>query len=108
VNRKRARKYKPLPKFPGVARDLAFIVDRSTAVEKLKKHVERSGGELLRFVRLFDVYTGENISSDKKSVAYSLEFRSDERTLKEEEVEGIIGEIVREMATAFGAELRKQ
>ncbi|HEY4643628.1 MAG TPA: phenylalanine--tRNA ligase subunit beta [Bacteroidota bacterium] len=108
VNRERARKYKPLPKFPGVARDLAFIVDRSTAVEKLKKHVERSGGELLRFVRLFDVYTGENISSDKKSVAYSLEFRSDERTLKEEEVEGIIGEIVREMATAFGAELRKQ
>ncbi len=102
------RKYNPLPKFPGVSRDLAFIVDGSIGVEELRNCIEQEGGELLRSVRLFDVYAGGSIPSGKKSAAFSIEFQSEERTLTEEEVETVVSVIVRKLEDKFNAELRKQ
>lgn len=108
ASRRLNRKYNPLPKFPSVSRDLAFIVDRSIDVGELKECIEQSGGELLRSVRLFDLYSGESIPGGKKNTAFALQFQSDERTLTEEEVERMVEAIVREMGKKFNAELRKQ
>ncbi|MEE9225728.1 MAG: phenylalanine--tRNA ligase subunit beta [Bacteroidota bacterium] len=108
TSRRVNRKYNRLPRFPVVPRDLAFTVDRSIGVEELKECIERSGGNLLRSVRLFDVYSGESVPLGKKSAAFSVEFQSEERTLTEEEVESVIGVIVREMEKKFKAELRRQ
>ncbi len=107
-NRRTRRQYNPLPKFPAVSRDLAFVVDRSVPAEKLQESIERSGGQLLRSVHLFDVYSGESVAGGKKSVAFSLEFQSEDRTLTDEEVESVVDGIVREMAKSYGAELRRQ
>jgi phenylalanyl-tRNA synthetase beta chain len=100
------RTYQPIPRFPAVERDLSVVVDEKIQAGDLLEALRRSGGELLRSVELFDVYTGEPIPSGKKSLSFSLRFASNERTLTEEEVDQLISEILRDLAEAFGATLR--
>ncbi|QDX92944.1 phenylalanine--tRNA ligase subunit beta [Brevibacillus laterosporus] len=97
--------YKPLPKFPAVTRDLALVVERDLPVAQLESIIREESGELLESVTLFDIYTGERIASDKKSVAYSIVYRHPERTLQDEEVQEITGKVI-EALTKAGAELR--
>ncbi len=98
--------YTPLPKFPAITRDLAFVADRSIPAAKLTGIIREQAGELLESLTLFDVYTGERIAADKKSMAFSLVFRHPERTLLDEEVQAATSRIIEALAKETGAELR--
>lgn len=98
--------YNPLPKFPAVTRDLALVVDRSVHAGTLEATIREAAGNLLESLTLFDVYTGERIAQDKKSMAFSLVFRNNERTLQDEEVQQITAAIVEALKVKTGAELR--
>jgi phenylalanyl-tRNA synthetase beta chain len=100
------RRFKPLPKYPAVKRDIAVVVDRAVSQGEVESTIRRCGGRLLAGVRLFDVFEGEQLGSDKKSLAYALEFRSAERTLQDREVDEALQELVRALGTAHGATLR--
>lgn len=101
------KKYKPLPEYPMVVRDLAFITDKVVPVDEMKDTIYKAGGELLKSVEIFDLYSGNQIHTDKKSSAFTLQFLSEERTLTDVEIEKIINRIVEAMKAAHSAELRK-
>ena len=94
-------------KYPSICKDLAFIVDKGVSTRDVEGVIWGVNDSLLADIRLFDVYVGDNIPSDKKSLAYSLVFQSRERTLTEEEVMGIMERIVEALQREIGAELRK-
>ncbi len=98
--------YQPLPKFPAVTRDLALVCDRSLPVAHLEKCIRSQVGKMLEDVVLFDVYTGEHMAADKKSVAYSLTLRAFDHTLTDEEVESKIRRALSALERDFGATLR--
>jgi phenylalanyl-tRNA synthetase beta chain len=79
--------YAPVPRFPAALRDVAVIVDDELPAARVVAEIRVAGGELLRGVRLFDVYRGESIPSGKKSLAYALTYLADDRTLTDKEVE---------------------
>ncbi len=101
-----SRVYKPLPKFPSVWRDIAVIVDEALPADKLLSTIYSSADSLLMKARLFDVYTGKQIDKGKKSLAFNLEFRSDEKTLTDEEVEPVFKNIINQLQTQYNAMLR--
>ena len=105
ANKKELKIYNPLPKFPAVSRDLALICEASTPVGKLNAAIKRGGGKLLEALSLFDVYTGSQIESGKKSVAYNLTLRSANETLTDEQIERVINKILKELKNE-GAHLR--
>jgi phenylalanyl-tRNA synthetase beta chain len=100
------RRFQPLPKYPAVKRNLAILVDRSVPQGEVEATIRRGGGRLLASVRLFDVFEGEQLGSGKKSLAYALEFRSQERTLHDRDVDQAVQELVRALGAAHGATLR--
>jgi phenylalanyl-tRNA synthetase beta chain len=102
----RDRTYVPLPKYPGIERDLAVVVDDSVKNGDLVDAIQKAGGKLLETVLLFDVYTGEKIGAGKKSLAYSLVFRSSERTLSDEDIAGEMQSILDTLEAKYGAKLR--
>lgn len=95
-----------LPKYPSISRDLAILVEHDTAAGDVEKVIAKSGGTFFKSVTLFDVYTGERISADKKSLAFAIEFRSNERTLKDEEADTAFQNILSAVEKEFGATLR--
>lgn len=99
-------KYKPSPKYPGISKDMAFILDKNTTAGEVMAIIKRAGGRLLDSVSVFDVYTGENIASDKKSIAFTLNFINPERTLTDEEVMEVFNKIILEVTTKLNCELR--
>ncbi len=101
------KKYKPLPDYPMVLRDLAFITDKVVPVSEMQGTIYKAGGELLKTVEIFDLYSGDQIHSDKKSSAFTLQFLSEDRTLTDVEIEKIIKKIVEAMKVAHNAALRK-
>ncbi|HEX8034539.1 MAG TPA: hypothetical protein VF510_11860, partial [Ktedonobacterales bacterium] len=96
----------PIPRYPAAERDLAVVVDQSVPAAEVLAVIRESGGELLRDVRLFDVYTGEGIPPGKKSLAYALTYQSPERTLTDTEVEQAQQSVVKALADRLGAALR--
>jgi phenylalanyl-tRNA synthetase beta chain len=99
--------YKPLPRYPSIGRDMALVVDTSVPVANIIAEVKKAAGSLLESIQVFDVYTGERLGAGKKSVAFSLVYRTPERTLTDEEVSGLHAKVVSAMEQIFGAELRK-
>lgn len=99
--------YEPLPRFPAITRDMALVVDRSVAVGDLLEKAKETAGSLLESIQVFDIYTGERLGADKKSVAISLVYRTLERTLTDEEVSELHGRVVAELESSFAAVLRK-
>ena len=97
-------RFKPIPKFPPVMRDIAILVDRETPVAEIEK-VIRERAKFLEKVTLFDVYEGKGIPEGKRSVAFSLTFRAPDRTLSDEEVNRILSAIIDSLAK-IGATLR--
>ena len=95
-----------LPKYPSISRDLAILVEHDTAAGDVEKVIVKSGGKFFKGVTLFDVYTGERIPADKKSLAFAFEFRSNERTLKDEEADEAFKNILAAVEKDFGAILR--
>ena len=101
-------KYKEISKYPSVNKDVAFIVNKDIKSEEIMKILKRVGGRLLESVDVFDLYEGENIDSNKKSLAYSLVFKNNERTLTDEEVTNIFNKMIEEVETKLSAELRNK
>jgi phenylalanyl-tRNA synthetase beta chain len=79
--------YTPVPRFPSALRDIAVTVDEDVSAEQLLTEIRAAGGNLLRDVRLFDLYRGESIPAGKKSLAYALIYQADDRTLVDKEVD---------------------
>ncbi|MBQ6206943.1 MAG: phenylalanine--tRNA ligase subunit beta [Oscillospiraceae bacterium] len=98
--------YEPLPRFPSAPRDIALVCDKSVTVADLQNAIRHAGGELLKAVSLFDIYTGPGIPSGKKSVAFNLTFRSDERSLTAAEVEEAFNAITDRLKEELDAVLR--
>ena len=98
--------FKPLPKYPAMARDLAFVVDEAMTVGEIEAVIKAAGGEILREVKLFDVYRGPQVGENKKSVAFALTYRHDEKTLTDEDVNAAQNEILKALESALGLTLR--
>jgi phenylalanyl-tRNA synthetase beta chain len=99
--------YRVLPRFPASARDIAVVVDSSVEAALLAAQVKQIAGGLLESVEIFDVYAGERLGANRKSVALALVYRHAERTLTDEEVSELHSRVVASLAESFGAELRK-
>jgi len=100
------RNIEPVPTQPAVYQDIALVVDRSVSAADLEAAIREAGGDLLEDVRLFDVYEGESIPAGKKSLAYSLTFRSPDKTLTSEQANRQRDRIVQALQQAFNAEIR--
>lgn len=100
------RKYKPLPKYPAILRDIAVVVDKDVLVGELQKAIIENGEGLIENVELFDVYTGEQVQEGKKSVAFSITYRSYDRTLVDDEINSIQERIIEGLEKKFNAKLR--
>ncbi len=99
-------KYREAPKYPGMERDMAFILDKDVTAGEVMTTIKKAGGRLLDSVTVFDVYTGENVADDKKSIAFTVNFMDSSRTLTEEEVMTVFNNIIDKVVSVHGAELR--
>jgi len=97
--------YSPLPKYPAVSRDLAFVCDKALPVLKLENEISQAVGKILEDISLFDVYEGAQIEKGKKSVAFSLKLRSNEKTLTDEEADAAMKRAIKALEK-IGAVLR--
>ena len=100
------RLYQPLPKFPSVTRDLAFVCDKTEPVGRLEKLIAAAAGDILEKIELFDVYEGVQVGPLKKSVAFSLTLRAKDRTLTDAEADAAAQNAIRALAEE-GAVLRQ-
>ena len=98
--------FQAIPRYPDAQRDLALVVAREVAAAEVEAVIRASGGALLRDVRLFDVYVGENIPAGRKSLAYRVTYQSPERTLTESEIEQAQASVIAALREKLGAELR--
>jgi len=99
-------KYKSLPKFPAVTRDIALLVEDAILVQDIEDIIIKQGGNILESVKLFDVYKGAQIAEGKKSIAYAIVYRRSDKTLTDEEVNKVHEKILRTLEHKLGAELR--
>ncbi|HOU99398.1 MAG TPA: phenylalanine--tRNA ligase subunit beta [Bacteroidales bacterium] len=98
--------FSDLPKFPAVRRDLAMILDKSVKYEQLKRIAQKTCGNLLKEINLFDVYEGKNIEPGKKSYALSFILQSNEKTLLDEEINNTMNKLMKNFETEVGAVIR--
>ena len=98
-------KFRGLPKYPAVTRDISLVMDKGVQAGTVEDIIRSRGGSLMEQCELFDVYEGERIGTDKKSLAYSIRFRAADRTLEDKDVNGIMDKIVNALKE-LGAELR--
>ncbi len=98
--------YTPLPKFPTVTRDLAIVCNEEITVAQAEAVMEKAAGKLLRDIALFDIYRGANIPEGKKSMAFSLSLRADDRTLTDSDSEQVVARVLDAMQKELGAVLR--
>ena len=95
-----------LPKYPAVTRDLSLLCDEATTIAELTECIIAAGGKLLRRVDLFDIYRGKGVAEGKKSVAFSLVLRADDRTLTDADSEGVTTKVLEALSSKLGAVLR--
>ncbi len=98
--------YTPLPKYPGVTRDLAIVCDESVTVAQAEDVITAAAGKLLRSTRLFDIYRGVGVPEGKKSVAFSLELRADDRTLTDQDSDAVVNKVLTALKEKLDAILR--
>ena len=98
--------YTPLPKYPTVTRDLALICDEEITVAQAEDVITAAAGKLLRGVKLFDIYRGTGVPEGKKSMAFSLELRADDRTLTDSDSEAVVTKVLAALKEKLNAILR--
>jgi phenylalanyl-tRNA synthetase beta chain len=99
-------RYTPLPRFPSVVRDVSLLADRRAGYGDMRRAVLSLGLEECRGVALVDVYEGANVPEGKRSVTLRVEYRADDRTLRDEEVDEMHARVVAALEEEFGAKLR--
>jgi phenylalanyl-tRNA synthetase beta chain len=100
--------FEPLPRFPGVFRDLSFVVKAGIAYFRIEQAIRAASGPNLETLDCIDVFDGKGIAKDSRSLAVSMVFRAPDRTLSSEEVAAAVDQIVARLNAEFGAELRSR
>ena len=98
--------YVPLPKYPSVSRDLSLICDEAVTVAQIEDVITAAAGKLLRGVKLFDIYRGTGVPEGKKSMAFSLELRADDRTLTDVDSQNVVDKVLTALKEKLDAILR--
>ena len=98
--------YNPLPKYPATTRDIALLVKDEVFVKQIEDIIKANGEDILESYQLFDVYKGAQIEEGHKSIAYSITYRSKEKTLTDEDVAKVHDKIVSELSEKLNANLR--
>ena len=98
--------YTPLPKYPAVSRDLALVCGEEVTVSQVEDIISASAGKLLRDVKLFDIYRGVGVPEGRKSMAFSLELRADDRTLTDTDSEGVVSKVLAALKEKLDVTLR--
>lgn len=101
------RQYQPLPRYPAVSRDIAMLVRDEIMVKEIEAVIRQRGGKLVEEIRLFDVYRGDQVPAGMKSVAYTITFRSPDRTLVDDDVNKAMEKILTGLKTNLDATLRE-
>ena len=101
-----AVQFSKLPQFPRIDRDLSLSVPSSVTIGELESIIQENGTDLLRAKKLYDLYGGDQIESGMQGVTFSLSFRSDDRTLQDDEVDTIMEKIISETSSQVNAKLR--
>jgi len=99
--------YAALSKFPAIRRDLAVVVDANITAQQLFDTVREAAGEWLSDLQLFDIYSGKGIDSNRKSLALGLTLQHPSRTLKDDEVDNVVDEVIQRLQRDLGADLRE-
>ncbi len=99
-------KYKEISKYPNIKKDMAFIVNKDVESKEIETVIKKSSGSNLIQIEVFDVYTGENVGKNEKSIAYSLTFNDSKKTLTEEEVMISFNKIIENVEKKCNAKLR--
>ncbi len=100
-------RFKAIPRFPSIRRDLALLIDKGRSYRELEKIALESGGRLLEEVNLFDIYEDKKLGENKISYAVSFVFRDPEKTLNDRQIDEIISNLVKRLEKELGAEIRK-
>ncbi len=98
--------YKPINKFPSITRDLAIVCKKDIPAEDIQALIKQTGKKTLTSIELFDVYTGENIENDEKSLAFKLTFEDPSKTLETQDVDKIVKSILNRLEYVYHARLR--
>ena len=98
--------YTPLPKYPTVSRDLAVLCDDAVTVAQIEEVITAASGKLLRNIRLFDIYRGTGVPEGKKSMAFSLDLRADDRTLTDTDCEQVFDKVLNALSQQLNATRR--
>lgn len=107
ILREQPVQYKPISKYPQIRRDLSLLVDHKIQARQIEKAIrEANPTDWLKAFDVFDVYTGENIPKDKKSLAIALTLQNDERTLVDSEINAVIDAIIKKLENEFAITLR--
>ena len=99
-------KYKGVAKFPAVTRDISLVMKKDILAGQVEEVIRSNGGKLLEDYRLFDIYEGENVAADEKSLAYSIRFRAKDRTLEDKDVTAVMDKILKKLES-LGVTLRQ-
>ena len=97
---------KSIARFPAVSRDIALVMEDGQPVGPVMTAIEKACGRLIESIRMFDVFRGAQVGEGKKSVAFSLQFRAEDHTLTEDEINGLMNKALKVSSEKFGAELR--
>ena len=106
THRRTGSRMEPLPKYPAIELDLAFVVSESVEAAMVNEIIEKSGGSLLKSYSLFDVYHGDGLETNEKSLGFRLTFRADDRTLTDNDVDGYVKRIITTAGEQVGARIR--
>ncbi|MGG3798345.1 phenylalanine--tRNA ligase subunit beta [Metabacillus fastidiosus] len=99
-------RFEVIPKYPSITRDIALVVNKDVVTGDIQAEIVNAGGKLLKEVSVFDVYEGDRLEGDKKSVAFSLRYFDPERTLTDEDVTKAHEKVLQQVSEKFGATLR--
>ena len=99
--------YTQLPKYPAMTRDIALVADEEMTVGQIEAVITEAATELLRSVKLFDIYRGQQVGEGKKSMAFSLTYRAADRTLTDEDVQAVHGKVLEALREKLGLTLRE-
>jgi len=99
-------KFKELNRYPSIVKDVAFVMEDKMSSSEVEKEIRRASGKLLSKIEVFDVYKGENVKEDEKSIAYSLTFEDETRTLTTEEVNDLFNKVIDEVCAKLKLRIR--